>query len=296
MALRVNSITAQLARLSLGISRTSVRFSHTDKAEEKRRKELERSQFPPHHGEKIWIFNHFLDGMTVYSHSPVVKANKSLRQIPFNGKKLKPRKLRKDYWRPLAMIQFPEGYGEVGRSVFQRLRECKTLHELAWGDDMFYDKDGKPLSKHERGKKLNDQKANTIADMAAILGGRGKGNKIWMPVTENPEELANLEAADEKNVKRDEKGARALVKAEVWWVDDQDRNFATEWPSNVTHHRFDEAAVQELGVEDDADGESQSVPTELVAEEQLQKDLEADQKEADQKEADQKEADQKPSP
>ena len=70
---------------------------------------------------------------------------------------------------------------------------------------MFYDKDGSPLTKYERGEKLNDQKANTIADMAAVLGGRGKGNKIWMPVTENPEELANLEADNEKNIKKDER-------------------------------------------------------------------------------------------
>ncbi|OTA66648.1 hypothetical protein K449DRAFT_430961 [Hypoxylon sp. EC38] len=275
MALRVNSITAQLGRLSLGISRTSIRFSHSnkkaEKIAEKRRKELERSQFQEHHGEKIWILNHFLDGMTVYSHSPIIKAKKSLRQIPFNGKKLKPRKFRKDYWRPLAMIQFPEGYGEVGRSVFQRLRECKTLHELAWGDDMFYAEDGKPLSKHERGKRLNDQKANTIADMAAVLGGTGKGNKIWMPMTENPEELANLAADDEKNVKEDKQGVKALLKTQVWWLNDQDRNFAESWPSNVSHHRFDEAILEELGVRANTDGEILPSPGEMITDEQLKK-------------------------
>ncbi|OTB06855.1 hypothetical protein M426DRAFT_9283 [Hypoxylon sp. CI-4A] len=271
MALKVSSITAQLGKLSIGISRTSVRFSHTDTKEEKRRKELERSQFQPHHGEKIWIFNHFLDGMTVYSHSPVLKANKALRQIPFNGKKLKPSKLRKDYWRPLAMIQFPEGYGEVGRSVFQRLRECKQLHELTWGDDMFFDKDGNPLSKHKRGKKLNDQKANTVADMAAVLSGRGKGNKIWQSLSEKMEGLANVEAGEEKNLKKDADGVKALVKAQIWWANDQDRSYAKRWPSNVTHYRFDQASLEEMSVEDEADSESQSAPAELVATEQLQK-------------------------
>lgn len=168
------------------------------------------------------------------------------------------------------MIQFPEGYGEVGRSVFQRLRECKTLHELSWGDDMFYDKDGNPLSKHERGKKLNNQKANAIADMAAVLGGKGKGNKIWTAMADDkPEDLANVEAADEKNVKKDDEGTKALVKAEVWWVNDQDRNFARRWPSNVTHHRFNEARLEEFSVEDDTE-DGPSAPAELVAEEQLQ--------------------------
>ncbi|KAI1777831.1 transcriptional regulation of mitochondrial recombination-domain-containing protein [Hypoxylon cercidicola] len=277
MALRPNSITAQLAKLSLGIRRTGIRFSSTDakaeKAEkaEKRRREIEACKFPPHHGEKIWIFNHFLEGMTVYSHNPVMKANKALRQIPFNGKKLRPSKLRKDYWRPMAMIQFPEGQGEVGRSVFQRLRECKSLHELAWGDDMFYDKDGKPLSKHERGKRLNDQKANTIADIAAVLGGQGKGNKIWKSISQDdPAGLADVETSDESNLLQDaEGGVKALVKAEVWWMNDQDQKYAEKWPANVTHHRFAEAMLEELSPEENA--EEQSAPVELVAEQQLQK-------------------------
>ncbi|KAI1417808.1 transcriptional regulation of mitochondrial recombination-domain-containing protein [Hypoxylon sp. FL1857] len=268
MALRVNSITAQFGGLSLGISRTIVRFKHTHEATEKRRKEIERSHPPPNYGEKIWLFHSIVDGMTVHSLLPVLKAKKSLRQIPFNGKKLKPRTFRKDYWRTFAVIQFPEGYGKVGLSVYQRLRECKTLHELSWGDEMFYDEEGGPLTKHERGKKLNDQKANSIADMATVLGGGGKGNKIWMPVTEDPEELANLAADNEECIKRDEKGVRALVKAHVWWADDQDRNYAENWPPNVTHYRFDQLA---LGGLENADEESESAPADLAAGEQLPK-------------------------
>ncbi|KAI1393516.1 transcriptional regulation of mitochondrial recombination-domain-containing protein [Hypoxylon trugodes] len=280
MALRVNPITAQLGKLSIGISRTSIRFVYNQTTlprtkEEKRRKELERSKLPPHHGEKIWIFNHFLEGFTVYSHSPILKANKALRQIPFNGKKLKPSKLRKDYWKPLAMIQFPEGYGEVGRSVFQRLRECKMFHELSWGDDMYFSEDGKPLTKIERGRKLNNQKANTIADMAAVLGGQGKGNKIWATVPEKIEDIVNVEASDENNVKHGEEGPKALVKATVWWTNDQDQNYATSWPSNVSHYRFDQATLEKMKVEDDAEGgdgtKSPEAPAELVAEQQLQK-------------------------
>lgn len=246
---------------------------------EKRRKEIESSQFPPHHGEKIWIFNHFLDGFTVYSHSPVMKANKALRQIPFNGKKLRPSKLRKDYWRPMAMIQFPAGRGDVGRSVYQRLRECKTLHELSWGDELSYDYEdgGRPLSKLERGKRLNDQKANTVADVAAVLGGRGKGNKIWEGEGAAEDLAAVAEAGDEggSGLKTDaeEGGAKALVGAEVWWMNDQDRNYAKAWPANVTHHRFDQAMVEKYSTEEgDGDAEEQQLgPAELAADQQLQK-------------------------
>ncbi|XXH04761.1 hypothetical protein Hte_011183 [Hypoxylon texense] len=274
MALRPNSITAQLAKLSLGIRRASIRFSSssTRTKEEKRQRELKASQFPPHHGEKIWIFNHFLDGMTVYTHNSVMKANKALRQIPFNGKKLRPSKLRKDYWRPMAMIQFPEGCGDVGRSVYQRLRECKKLHELSWGDELFYEVGDvrRPLTKHERGKRLNDQKANTVADVAAVLGGVGKGSRIWRAVSRgDPADLAIVEAGDEGSLRKDADGtAMALVKAEVWWVDDQDRNYAQKWPANVTHHRFDQAMLEKYPTED---AEEQRVPAEIESEQELQK-------------------------
>ena len=77
------------------------------------------------------------------------------------------------------MIELPEGYGEVGRSLYQRLRECKTLHELAWGDEMYHDdKTGRLLTRSERGRKLKDQKPYIVADIAAVLGGIGKSNKI----------------------------------------------------------------------------------------------------------------------
>ncbi|KAI2466565.1 transcriptional regulation of mitochondrial recombination-domain-containing protein [Annulohypoxylon bovei var. microspora] len=246
MALRINPITAQFAKLSLGISRTSVRFSQTSTKHEARQKEIAKSKAAPDHGEKIWIFFHIIDGFTVYSHRPVLQATKALRQISFNGRKLKPSKFRKDYWQTLAMIGFPEGYGKVGESVYHLLRECKSLHQLSWDDDQFYNnpEDKKPRTKRTRGRKLNDMKKSTIADMAAVLGGLGKGSKIWQPMTENPKELANLEVGDEKTRKTDEDGLKALVKAKIWWLDDLDRNYAQSWPSNVTHHRFDRSDVK----------------------------------------------------
>ncbi|KAI1460698.1 transcriptional regulation of mitochondrial recombination-domain-containing protein [Annulohypoxylon moriforme] len=249
MALRVNPITAHFAKLSLGISRTSVRFHQFSAKQAARRRELENAPFEAGHGEKIWIFFHIIDGFTVYSHSPALKATKALRQISFNGRKLQPSKFRKDYWQTLAMIGFPEGFGHVGRSVYHLLRECKSLHQLSWDDDMFYDIDREndkrfPRTKQTRGRKLNDMKTTTIADMAAVLGGLGKGNKIFQPMPEDPTELLNLAAEDPKNIKTDEDGVKALVKTNIWWLDDLDRNYAASWPSNVTHHRFDRSNVK----------------------------------------------------
>lgn len=165
----------------------------------------------------------------------------ALKQMPFNGKKTMPAKLRKDYWSPMAMIGFPEGQGDVGRSVFQKLRELKHLHEVAWTDEFRYKRpeeftatDKKKIaqekekgneyrpvrSKAERGTALNAQKTNAIADMAAVLSGQGSGNKIAAAdVSENQQRL---------------------VQVSVSWANDQDRQYAESWSQNVTHELFNE--------------------------------------------------------
>jgi hypothetical protein len=165
-----------------------------------------------------------------------LKANRALRQIPFNGKKLKPAKIRKDFWRPMAMIQFPGGLGHVGRSVFHIMREFRMAHETNWSDDLLRDPEtNRTLTKHERGKRLNNQKANSIADMAAVLGGVGKGNKIFMSVEQGGE---NVVAAGDGYGKD-----AGLVKATVFWMNGLDQNYAVEWSPNVTHALFEESIV-----------------------------------------------------
>jgi hypothetical protein len=100
--------------------------------------------------------------------------------MPYTGKKLVPAKIRKDYWEPLALIRFGPGKGDVGRSVFHKLREFKKRHELEWGrDDPEEEERLLRMTKHKRGKALNDQRANVVADLAAVLAGVGKGNKMW---------------------------------------------------------------------------------------------------------------------
>ena len=174
-----------------------------------------------------------------------------LKQLPYNGKKTKPAKLRKDYWSPLAMIQFPAGQGAVGRSVYHKLRELKHLHEVAWTDDFrrkrpdeFNAEDKKKIaeekakgndytpirSKEERGTALNAQKTNAIADMAVVLAGQGAGNKMLASETE---------------------AARQLVDVSVSWSNDQDKHYAEAWSENVTHELF-EKPVYASGVEPEA--------------------------------------------
>ncbi|EJT72608.1 hypothetical protein GGTG_09468 [Gaeumannomyces tritici R3-111a-1] len=167
-------VSASLLRLCAGLSRISVRHgSHLARYKQPR---PELAGFEPGHGEKIWVFNHITTNQIVYSTKPQLDSNKALKQLPFNGKKTKPAKLRKDYWRPMAIIRFELGEGDIGRSVYQKLREFKRLHELSWG---YQAEELYRMSKKDRGQALNNQKANSVADIAAVLAGAGRGNLMW---------------------------------------------------------------------------------------------------------------------
>lgn len=138
-----------------------------------------------------------------------------MRQIPFTAKKAKPAKIRKDLWRQIAMVQFPEGKGAVGQSVYAKLREFYQRHLLEWDDSLplvkrDYDRGLRVITRQERGKKVLEQKANAVADLAAALAGAGKSNKI---VAEGGE----------------------LCEATVFWANAMDRHHAEAWTPNVKH-------------------------------------------------------------
>lgn len=121
----------------------------------------------------------------------------------------------------MAVIEFPEGQGEVGRSVLHKLREFRKRHELEWGDKETIDEMRKLIKPGrgqsiELGRVLNDQKANSVADIAAVLGGSGKGNRIWAkpPQDEDPGELHQ---------------------ATIYWAEEVDQAYAQSWPENVRH-------------------------------------------------------------
>ena len=114
------------------------------------------------------------------------------------------------------MVQFPAGKGEVGQSVFSKLREFHTRHLYEWGDEVLYEEidteDGtskRLLKRKDRGKKILEQKDNAIADLAAVLSGVGKSNKI--------------------------NGKDELCEATVYWANGIDRHYAEKWSENVKH-------------------------------------------------------------
>jgi hypothetical protein len=204
-----------------------------------------RKRGPDHeHGRQIFVYNHLQKNMIVYSltkalrvrHCPflmeelllmcISQNNAALAQIPYNGKKTVPAALRKDLWHPFAQISFPEGKGFVGLSAFQKLREYRRRHELEWGDEIFLTEEGKTVPKKIRGRQICDQKANSVADIAAVLG--------RLALKEKPKkELVNgrLVSPPSIGLKKEGRG----VKVEVLWRDLNDAEYAETWADNVEH-------------------------------------------------------------
>ncbi|KAK1599062.1 transcriptional regulation of mitochondrial recombination-domain-containing protein [Colletotrichum navitas] len=265
----MNSVpTFRFSQLSFGVARTSIRHGHT--RSRRRTPQPELTNFEPGHGEQIWVYSHLTSNQVIYSHSKQLDSNRALRQLPFNGKKTKPAKLRRDYWQPMAMIQLPPGAGAAGQSVFQKLREFRRLHELCWDESLRFAKTTDAITgvtkmrvrnRHERGVALNDQRANSIADMAAVLAGVGRGSRLhvspqekkavleegqklmgrkWSQEPPSPTAtIAGKEGAAEDATKVVE-GPDELLPATIYWANEADRNFAEKWSDNVTHDVFED--------------------------------------------------------
>lgn len=192
---------------------TSIRHAST-KAARRRTTPVPRS-----HGRKIYVYSHLQTNQVVYSLTKALKNNPSIKQLPFNGKKTVPSALRKDLWAPLAQISFGPGPKEYGLSVYQKLREYRRRHELEWDDSLMRDADGKVIPKKKRGRQINDQKANSIADIATVLSKIG---------TSEGEEIG-LRSPTSKD----------LPVVEVKWINMLDAEFAETWTENVVHDQLD---------------------------------------------------------
>lgn len=199
-------------------------------------------------------------------------SNKGLSQIPYTVKKQKPAQLRRDYWAPLCLIEVPKGLGVVGRNVMQKLREFRRRHELEWG---WQAEELLSRSRRERGELIHNQRSNAVADIAAVLAGAGRGNRMWTAETAAaaeaeaeaetaaseeaeaaesqpagaaaPENIDETTAAADGSSKKSKSKAKAkskaveetapktLVKANIYWANDLDQHWASEWTENVTH-------------------------------------------------------------
>ena len=164
-----------------------------------------------------------------------------MKQLPFVGKKTVPAALRKDLWQPLALMEFPSSV--QGLAAYRKLREYRRLHENEYPLDIITQTEGKHkgqlLGTKKRGKVLMNQKANSVADMAAVLQQQER--------QPTPEQLERAERRVRKDGRPPAKrGLGKQLSAEAYsmgtvegvrirWANLLDAEFAETWPAAVVH-------------------------------------------------------------
>ncbi|GME26300.1 hypothetical protein GTA08_BOTSDO01558 [Neofusicoccum parvum] len=201
------------------------------------------------HGRHIFIYNNIRTNQTVYSLQRSMNNHAALSQLPYAGKKTVPAKLRKDVWRPLATVTFP--LPAQGLSAYQKLREFRKLHELHWDNNKEYPmlppetqkriKEGKSApTKKEKGKIIMDQKANTVADLAAVLKMQTAGEKSAEGAIQKALERARM--SDLERLKLD-------VEEEIQVLKElRDKSHTGELPELTKQIAAVEAKLQDTGL------------------------------------------------
>ncbi|KAI6858475.1 hypothetical protein KC323_g6958 [Hortaea werneckii] len=152
----------------------------------------------PGHGRYIYAYAHTRTSQVLYSLTRHLTPSQLSKQLPDLGANHADSKLRKDLWQPFFTLCLPETESgdRQGLHAFKKLREYRKLHELSWKPSPLLSKpwtEGEieelkqtlntrggnkkesvyDLIKREKKKmrvrEVQDQKANSIADLAAVL-------------------------------------------------------------------------------------------------------------------------------
>lgn len=146
------------------------------------------------HGRHIYAYAHIRTNQIVYSLTRTLRPSPALRQLPDLGANHKDARIRKDLWKPLFTLTLPQA--SQGLHCYHQLREYRHLHEVHWQpspllarpyseeevEEVQKELDERGGSKKEtvwdiitrrkkklRVKAVQDQKANSVADLAAVL-------------------------------------------------------------------------------------------------------------------------------
>lgn len=236
----------------------------------------------------------------------------------YHGKKTVPAELRRDMWVPYYSVHF--GDARLGLRAYQLLREFSMQRQFSPPPEMItvtkeylalkrprnpveaeeFDelnkkRIGKPMEKKERARVLMDQKATSVADIAAVLAiqqeeiengllkddyKRGyltkKARQRRREALERENEqaiknMARIGALEKQLSEQDRTGAQVKIGEEdgaypenvesvkLLWRDAHDAHYAESWPSNVEHGELEIKRSAIIGQERHLDGTDEVV-------------------------------------
>ncbi|EAW13186.1 mitochondrial 54S ribosomal protein mL67 [Aspergillus clavatus NRRL 1] len=246
------------------------------------------------HGKNIFVYHNIRTNQVVYSLTRYLEKNNVLRQLIYHGKKTIPATVRKDMWVPYYSVHFHDS--KVGLRAFHLLREFSMQRQLAPPRDMitiseqylaqkrprdpeeakkfdekYADKLGWLMEKKDRARAVMDQKATSVADVAAVLAiqqeeianGFADGKRGFLTRTarrrrrearekeaekaaEQADRVAVLEqtlSTPEVDYKIQEPEDKTKVLEDngvkILWTDIHNACFAEAWPERVWHGELD---------------------------------------------------------
>ncbi|ERF71707.1 hypothetical protein EPUS_05579 [Endocarpon pusillum Z07020] len=228
--------------------------SNAAKAERfKESRRIEKALRHEHHGENVYAYAHIGTGQVVYSLTRVMDNNNILRQLVFHGKKTVPASLRRDLWTPYFSLHFPSSYS--GLLAYHQLRELSLQRQLQPPDYLIKttiqtaskeqrakmtreeeekwdeEHEGKPYPdghaqmahRRERARKLMNQKATSVADVAFVVDLMQREGHLRSAAS--VEELMKqrraerLKEASKRRTKKLRAEWRKEEKREQWYID-----------------------------------------------------------------------------
>ncbi|KAH3457786.1 hypothetical protein KXX05_004434 [Aspergillus fumigatus] len=246
------------------------------------------------HGKNIFVYHNIRTNQVVYSLTRYLEKNNVLRQLIYHGKKTVPATLRKDMWVPYYSVHFTDS--KVGLRAYHLLREFSMQRQLAPPremititeqflaqkrprnpeeakkfDEKYANKVGWLMEKKDRARAVMDQKATSVADIAAVLSiqedevanGFADGKRGYLTPAARRRRREARKKEHEKSAEQAERVAafaQTLSTPEVdysiedpnedaellgdngvkiLWADIHDARFAEKWPDRVWHGELD---------------------------------------------------------
>lgn len=166
------------------------------------------------------------------------------------------------------MIYFPSPH--AGLAAYRKLREFRRLHETTYDLKDITETEGKHagslLPNKKRGKVLMNQKANSVADLAAVLWQQERGpseervlnaeRRMKMAEKKKMAVGMNKVKKDPVDVKEELQGVEGVM---VRWADLLDAEFAETWPDAVMHDRLEKSRHTVAWPALQSEGEEQEV-------------------------------------